>query len=156
MNTSIWGKAKTDCATESDYEARYSIFKTMGMLKSMLDRLALEQEHCIDAIREAEKKEDDFSCRTAKKRLRVCMINMKLAKEMYEELEVSLGLDQMDRMLERYTSCIDALKKRQSLLPDLQSVGKKWLARRNEMAESIDGYAELYKKLLMGKEGACG
>ncbi len=147
-------KSKHSKDSRSEYEVRCSIFKTLGVLKASEERLEREKNEYIGEAREAERRNDDVSYAAAKKKLRLCLINMKLVTEMICELELTLALDSMDRMIERYNSCVDTFKKRRSFMDNPHNVGKRMRERKNDIERVLDQYAELYDSLSGKGKGA--
>ena len=145
-------KAKRSKEGRSEYEVRCSIFKTLGVLKASETRLEREKNEYIEEAREAKKRNDDAFYDAVKKKLRLCLVNIKLVSEMICELELTLALDSMDRMVERYNSCVDTFKKKRYFMNNLQNVGKTMKERKKDVESVIDKYAEFYNSL-SGKDG---
>ena len=156
MNTSIFGKNKSETEQGTDNEVRSSIFQTLGIFKASLDRFEREKSEGIEEARKAKQNGDTLHYETAKKKIRICMINTKLVSEMMTELEIALALNSMDRMLGCYNACMEVCQKHHSLSLHLQTASKHLKERKHELDGVFGQYEELCKYLSQTRGGAAG
>ena len=156
MYESIWNKEKNEASKNCDIELRCSIFKTLGIFKAALESLEREKEECISDAREAKDVGDEIAYQSAKKKLRLYLLNIKMFSEMMVDLEMSIELDNMYKMIDSYNSCIDNLKKRRSLNFGFQGDGKRLKEKRREFGDLINQYTGIYKGFSEQSGGECG
>lgn len=150
MYKNIWTREKNDKDKGGDAEVRCSIFKTLGIFGASLESLKIERDNCIGEAREAKDRGDDFAYQSAKKKLRLYLLNIRIVSEMLVELEISLELDNMHKIVESYSSCIDSMKKHRSINFNLHNDGKKLKENRKDLSDMINQHEGLYKDFSSG------
>ena len=147
-------EGKKTATKDEACELRHSIFHTMGMMKYSLGRLEQEKSRFITEARELMSKSDDQAYRLCKKRLSLCLVNIRLITEMLSSLEISLQLDNMDRMVESYRSCMEAFGKQHSMVNASRGVAKNNKILNDGLGSAIEFYNSLYNGLSLKESDA--
>ncbi len=153
MYKSIFGEEKKTKEKDSRASLRHSVFRTIGLMEYSIDQLGREKGKIISLAREAKRRGDDTAYRSLKKRLSVCLVNTRLISEMLSQLEIALQLDNMDRMVESYSSCMEDFKKKYSIANNQRTLLKSYKDARCGIDQTIDFYSDLYESLSFNRVG---
>lgn len=143
-------------AKDDKRNIRYQVFRTIGMMEYSTEQLEREKNKIISLARKAKDRGDEDAYRSLKKRLSVCLVNTRLVSEMLTQLEIALQLDNMDRMVESYSSCMEALKKQHSIAGNPHTLLKNYKEAMGGVERTIDFYNTLYEDLSLNRLGYAG
>ncbi len=128
----------------SEVRVRASVIKTLSMFQSHLSRLEKRQMDLVTEAKNAKEMGNKSIYQATKKKLRLCLVTKKLLEEMLIQLELSLQIDDMDRMIENYNTSMDLFTQKHSSLLRIQNASKYGKNRNADFHHAIHSYAELY------------
>ena len=132
----------------NDYQFRYTTIKTLAMLRQSLAEQEQQLTELIEEANEAKGDQDTNLYRSAKKRLRLGLLNKKLLEEMMERLEISLQLDAMDRMIGSYNSCMEMMGERDLFATEKRGSLLRKEDSKKDLGRAMQGYTRFYENLI--------
>ena len=125
--------------TQDCYHDRYAIIKTLALLQQALQQREVSRAELVADAADARATGQQVQYSLLKEKLRLCLANIKMLRQMCARLEISLQLNEMNRLIESYNACMAVQVDR---CQEAKKQSRPYAQQYRELSEPWSGGAE--------------